>query len=233
MFFLFSFLGIPANLLDRWPVIIGIIVGVVIALSIIWCLVRCLCCGLECCCSCFSCCTSCASCCSSASHRNRGYQQQQPTPVIQQYPRYAQYHSAPAPVYGQQRSQPQYARFDAPSHNPDALPAMPSWDNARTLQHPDHDVEMGQLHSSSAAAPMLPKSPNVQASEYPYQQHAGAYGGDLGAAQYSPYEDQYGYGNTAYQSPRVTSPAPPPSYHSEVPASGVARKPVAGTWRDL
>ncbi|KAG9945066.1 hypothetical protein KCU85_g7524, partial [Aureobasidium melanogenum] len=184
--------------------------------------------------SCFSCCTSC---CRNGHHRNQGYTQQVPPPVSQ-FPQYTQYQPAAAPVYRPQ--QPQYARFDAPSSNKafneDALPAMPSWGQSRTLRQQDtevNDMEMGNMHNQ-AAQPMLPKSPHTHVQEYPYQANAGAYGGDLG---YAPQTEQYGYG---HYSPRVASPAgyeasvagtAAPSYHTTAP--GVARKPVSGSWRDL
>lgn len=190
--------------------------------------------------SCFSCCTSC---CSNGHHRNQGYtQQQQPPPPVSQFPQYTQYQPASAPVYRSQ--QPQYARFDTPSSNKpfneDALPAMPSWSQSRTLRQQDrdaNDMEMGSINNQ-AAQPMLPKSPHVQVQEYPYQANAGAYGGDLASSHspYAPQAEQYGYG---HYSPRVPSPGyeasvAAPSYHTTAPAApGVARKPVSGSWRDL
>ncbi|KAI4716843.1 hypothetical protein E4T48_06971 [Aureobasidium sp. EXF-10727] len=214
----------------KWPVIIGIIVGAVIAISVIWCLVRCLCCGLECCCSCFSCFSCCTSCCSHSHHRQNGYSQ--PAPPQFAAPQYTQYQPAAAPVYRaqQQHQTPQYAHFDAPSgnkqFNEDALPAMPSWNTSRTLrQHEPSDMEMGSIQAS---APMLPKSPSAQVNEYPYQANAGKYG-DVAAS----HKDQYGYGG---YSPRVASPVTAaPSYHSVAPgaAAAPARKPVGGSWRDV
>lgn len=116
---------------------------------------------------------------------------------------------------------------------------MPSWSNSRTVRQEMQDVEMGRMQ----AAPMLPKTADAHVQEYPYQSNAGAHSGDLGmSGARSPYQEQYGYGQTTYQSPRVQSPvyeasvAPPPSYHTTAPDSGAnafARKPVAGSWRDL
>jgi hypothetical protein len=245
--FLFQIEYKPTNsLFPRWPVIIGIVVGAVIAISIVWCLVRCLCCGMECCCGCLSCFSCCTSCCNNNHHRNQGYTQ--PPPPVSQFPQYTQYQPAAAPVYRSQQQKPQYAHFDAPSkpYNEDALPPMPSWNNSRTLRQQDTDVnemEMGSMNNLQAAAqPMLPKSPRAQVQEYPYQANAGAYGGDLASSQrHSPYGDeqpqQYGYG---HHSPSVASRGyeasvnPPPSYHTSAPgAQGVARKPVSGSWRDL
>jgi hypothetical protein len=227
--------SIADSLLPRWPVIIGIVVGAVIAISIVWCLVRCLCCGLECCCSCLSCFSCCTSCCNNNHRRHQGYTQA--PPPVSQFPQYTQYQPAAAPVYRSQQQTPQYAHFDAPSKpfNEDALPAMPSWNNSRTLRQQDNEVnemEMGSMHNQ-AAQPMLPKSPRARVQEYPYQANAGAYGGDLASSR-AELPQQYGYGR---QSPSVAaqsyegSIAAPPSYHTTAP--GVARKPVSGSWRDL
>ncbi|KAI4775594.1 hypothetical protein E4T52_09440 [Aureobasidium sp. EXF-3400] len=226
----------------KWPVIIGIVVGAVIAISVIWCLVRCLCCGLECCCSCLSCFSCCTSCCNNNHRRHQGYTQ--PPPPVSQFPQYAQYQPAAAPVYrSQQQQKPQYAHFDAPSkpYNEDALPAMPSWNNSRTLRQQDTDVnemEMGSMHNA-AAQPMLPKSPRAQTQEYPYQANAGAYNGDLGSSR-SPtgyaetQPQQYGYGQQSGRSASQGYEASVnslPSYHTSAPAP--ARKPVNGSWRDI
>ncbi|KAH0285141.1 hypothetical protein M436DRAFT_57472 [Aureobasidium namibiae CBS 147.97] len=229
----------------KWPVIIGIVVGAVIAISVVWCLVRCLCCGLECCCGCLSCFSCCTSCCNNHHRRQQGYTQ--PPPPVSQFPQYTQYRPAAAPVYRQQQQQqqPQYAHLDAPSKsfNEDALPAMPSWNNSRSFRQQQDaevdDMEMGNMHAQ-AAQPMLPKSPRAQVQEYPYQANAGAYNGDLGHSQsQSPYANepqQYGYGR---QESRVALPYeasinPPPSYHTSAPAAqGVARKPVSGSWREV
>jgi hypothetical protein len=187
---------------------------------------------------------SCFSCCNNNHRRHQGYTQA--PPPVSQFPQYTQYQPAAAPVYRsqqqQQQQKPQYAHFDAPSKpfNEDALPAMPSWNNSRTLRQQDNEInemEMGSMHNQ-AAQPMLPKSPRAQVQEYPYQANAGAYGGDLASsrAELPQQPQQYGYGR---QSPRVAaqgyegSIAAPPSYHTTAPAQGVARKPVSGSWRDL
>ncbi len=47
----------------KWPVIAACILGGLILISVIWCLARCLCCGLSCCCTCFSCLKCCGNCC--------------------------------------------------------------------------------------------------------------------------------------------------------------------------
>ncbi|KAH6618462.1 hypothetical protein C7974DRAFT_440680 [Boeremia exigua] len=152
----------------KWPVIVAIILGGLIAISIVTCIARCICCGAD-----------------SSGHRRmksdaQGYPQpypQQPYPQ-QPYPQAAyaqnnpyaearsfappppppqistQYQSHPAPSLARAPSnpsfnpqvnplfarapspeRPQFATFDA--HKPaneDALPAMPSWDTARSVR---------------------------------------------------------------------------------------------------
>lgn len=166
----------------------------------------------------------CCSCCKDGGgSRNRGnYQQPPPQPYQQQN----QYASAPPPMYNAPSQQ--YAQFDLPGgakgyrQNGDALPAMPSWDNATSRHIEDHnapedDMEMGKL---DAAEPMLPKIDSPATSHaYPYQNNAGVNSGDLGmmnspygqSPTHSPYESQrqsYGNTNTAYTgaaAPRPTS----------------------------
>lgn len=160
----------------KWPVIIGIIIGSLIILSLVWCCARCICCGAECCCGCLACCNVC---CPSPrggrSGRNEGYQQAPPTPY------HNQYHQPPPPMYTsgaagyRSATVPQTATFDTPSKsanfNEDALPAMPSWDNAtsRKVEQPYEDVEMEKFDQRGT-------SPNP-GSQMLYQNPEPAYAG--------------------------------------------------------
>ena len=79
-----------------------------------------------------------------------------------------QYQSHPPPTYN---TGPQYAQFDTPktgayaqSRNPDALPSIPTWDNAedKKIETFDDLVEMNELgqhgdppHSAGSDAPMM------------------------------------------------------------------------------
>lgn len=187
----------------RWPVIVAIILGGIIAFSVVFCIARCICCGAEC----AICCCKCCSCCAGGSDRghkrmkseNQGYPPPQPYP---QQP----YSSAPANPYAEARSfapppppppqintqyqshaaptftppgnpnfnpqtnpkfarpaspvQPQFATFDAHSKpvNEDALPAMPSWKDARDVHveveeavpEKRGDVEMDRLNHNGS-----------------------------------------------------------------------------------
>lgn len=75
--------------LSRWPVIVAIIVGGIIAFSVVWCIARCICCGAECAICCCKCCTCCCG-SSGSSHKRmksdgKGYPPPQPYPQ-QSYP---------------------------------------------------------------------------------------------------------------------------------------------------
>ncbi|MCJ1384322.1 hypothetical protein MMC17_007438 [Xylographa soralifera] len=179
----------------KWPAIIGIIIGSLIVLSVVFCLARCLCFGAECCCACFSCCNAC---CPSPRRRQPRYadppQQFAPSP-------YQGYQPPPGPpMYN---PQPQYAQFDASRKGPvneDSLPVMPSWDTASSRKvledHKDDDVELGTLDPMhEQTAPMLANqapTPHVgygeipNSTSMPYQQYGAYHGGDLG----NPYGQQ-------------------------------------------
>lgn len=165
------------TIINRWPVIVGCIVGGLILLSFLFCCIRCLCCGAECCCGCLACCNACCP-----SPRKKGRKMPQdgygfPSTTNPNAPKdyaltpaeqHQQYQSHPPPTYN---AGPQYARFDTPksgayaqSRNPDALPSMPTWDNAedRKIEAFDDPVEMNELdqhgqppHSAGSDAPMM------------------------------------------------------------------------------
>ncbi|KAF4549923.1 Hypothetical protein D9617_19g102280 [Elsinoe fawcettii] len=181
----------------KWPVIVGIIIGSLIVLSVVWCAIKIICCGAQCCFCCASItkCLCCGCCRSSGSSRPPRDQYVSPlahgNPYGTQKSGYvnpAAYESgfgahnrgpsnSNAGAYsggvgysgqGQYRSQPppKYATatFEEPSRgaavNGDALPAMPSWGEARSTRvmeetSPERpgDVEMGRLNSEGS----LPK----------------------------------------------------------------------------
>ncbi|KAF9639509.1 putative fibroin-3 related protein [Lasiodiplodia theobromae] len=171
----------------KWPVIAGIAIAGIIIFSILWCCGRCLCCGAECCCSCLSCCNKCCP------GPRKGHRRvESPPPAA--FPNNQQYQSAP-PMYAgpgwNQDNTPQYATFDVSSgdkkFNEDALPAMPTWETAKSTkvevheeqvrEHPD-DMEMKKLDMKPGGSP-------TNSSVGPSPQ---AYGCDHGAA---PYGQQY------------------------------------------
>lgn len=139
----------------KWPVIVAIIIASLIAFSFIWCIARCLCCGMQCCCGCLSCCNAC---CPSPRGRRekKGYQQAPPIPYQYAQPPPMQNPylvSGGAAGYGggSRKDVAQTATFDAPSsqkvYNEDALPAMPSWQNAssRRIEQLEEDVELDKM----------------------------------------------------------------------------------------
>ena len=135
----------------KYPAIIGIIIAVLIAVSIIWCCVRCCCCGLSCCCGCFSCF---GRCCPSSRERKRSKYTESPSDYRQPNP-YMGYvpPSIPPPYQG-----PNTATFDMPGNkmNGDALPAMPTWRDGKLEESSRGDVEMGNLGHSGQATGVLP-----------------------------------------------------------------------------
>jgi len=196
----------------KWPAIIGIIIGSLILLSLLWCVFRCLCFGAECCCGCLSCCNAC--CPSRRKRRNDGYYQQ--PPPQSGYQPYPQYQSPQPPIYvsggAGYRGAPtaQTATFDAPSkngqYNEDALPPMPSWDHG-VSRRVEEEVEMEKFGSPQAQQESL--LPNSDGNRYYSQQDNTA--GDLGNMHASPYHD---YDQHQQFFPSPTSTAYPPTYHT-------------------
>lgn len=161
-------------MLDRWPVIVAIILGSIIVLSVVLCIARCICCGAELACCCFKCCTCCCPSGGRRGHKrvktppprpydNSSYAAAPPAAPLppqsfnQPYRSHAPptFTPAPAPTFNPapaapaapayraapKPEAPQFARFDAHAQpvNEDALPAMPSWKDAKSV-HVEEDV---------------------------------------------------------------------------------------------
>ncbi|KAI9673895.1 MAG: hypothetical protein M1817_002101 [Caeruleum heppii] len=203
----------------KWPAIIGIIIGSLIVISLLWCCISCLCCGASCCGSCFSCCGNCCG-----RRRSKGQKPiSNPTP-IPFGARMGGYQPTPQPpAY----MEPQFATFDVskkghksgPSYgNEDALPAMPSWETAqqrKVLEESRADeVEMGRLNAPGNAA----HSPMVQNQEYGQAGHGAPYGAEGG---YRGVQPSGGYGQT------LASP-----YHSPVVGTSASNNYDAGSFRN-
>jgi hypothetical protein len=186
----------------KWPVIGVMILGGLIIFSILWCIIRCCCCGLSCCCSCCQCLKCCGNCCGACdppgSHtkhlddpyapqpQHHGYRTEPPmNPSVPQY-------GVTKPI---RNEPPQYAEFETSKKDDDALPEMPSWEGANSKK-----VE---VHTEAVEMDTLSKPPPSQHSMMgtPYSQPHGNSSGYLGSSQapdvYSPL-DQQGYG---YQVP--------------------------------
>ena len=165
-----------------------IIVGGLIALSVIWCIIRCACCGLSCCCSCFSCLKCCGNCCGCCDpprgkrHKyldepyippNQGYKVQPPMnphfpPVVPMMtPASTGVTTGVTPAYA--TSTPQYAEFDVSKPRPggeDALPAMPVWDEAgkQKVLVEEEAVEMDQLKKPEGSGQNGALAPGITAA---------------------------------------------------------------------
>lgn len=138
---------------NRWPVIVGIIIGSVIVLAVLACVINCICCGYQCC---MGCCSCCSCCCPSGRRRNKQPKYYDDPPFHQPPPPAPNptYQASPAPpVY---RGAVQTATFDnskspAAKVDEDALPAMPTWAGATDKRIEDsnshhEDVEMEPLN---------------------------------------------------------------------------------------
>ncbi|KAF1966269.1 hypothetical protein BU23DRAFT_330568 [Bimuria novae-zelandiae CBS 107.79] len=166
----------------KWPVIVAIIIGGIIVLSVVLCVARCVCCGAEVACCCFKCCSCCCPSGGRKGHKrvktppplpynNLAYTSAPPAPIapLDTRPLNQQYRSHAAPTFNPATAPsfnpstnpaaPQFARFDTHSKpvNEDALPAMPSWKDAKSVQVEEEvipekrdDVEMDRLdHNGS------------------------------------------------------------------------------------
>ncbi|PFH55515.1 hypothetical protein XA68_18129 [Ophiocordyceps unilateralis] len=136
----------------KWPVIAVIVVGSLILFSLVWCIIRRLCCGLACCCSCcqcLRCCGNCCGCCDAPNRRQHKYLEEPYIPPGHGYqtqpPMQAPFASGATP--------PQYAQFDMPRKGgEDALPEMPSWESgsSKRVMVENDEVEMNQLNKPSS-----------------------------------------------------------------------------------
>lgn len=244
----------------KWPVIVAIIVAAVIIIAILACVINCLCCGIQCCTGC----CRCLSCCCPSPRKNKGSRKQymddvspyhQPPPPMPQ----ATVYQPPPPVAPPTYRGAQIARFDTPSSpaasktgfkvNEDALPEMPTWDNARTRRVEDtssprpEDMEMEPLNQPRRS-PSVPRSPasfmgppartgttpsfygeqNIHARRSPGPQSPPA-----ATAPLSPYDEPYGdypYG----MSPPGPTPAPAPyAPRQYTPMPSISPAPAAYT----
>ncbi|KAI9803757.1 MAG: hypothetical protein M1825_001637 [Sarcosagium campestre] len=160
----------------KWPVIIGCVVGGLIALSVIFCIVRCCCCGV-------SCCGDCLRCCGRGSKKRTKHLDD----ISRPSPAYGGYRPPPGPPAYEP---PRFAHFES-SHgqggkiHEDSLPAMPSWETAQSKKVMDEsarhdDVELGRLDPATGqSAPMLGAASKIH-----------GYGED-GSHQHSPQPSPY------------------------------------------
>jgi len=226
----------------KWPVIVGIILGSILALSIIWCMLKCICGGIA------DCCCGCCDCCSSRKNNNHAYQQPPP-----QYPMQHQYYGpqqpvysaapmyAPSPMYapppmsggagyrGAPSSHYEPSTYNDKAFNEDALPAFPTAASERRLPYDDMEMQspqaaqqQGLLSSHNDANTDYyhgqPQQPTTDAPAHNYDSHR----------QFAPqslYSQQDAVaplpaGPNRVTSMRSTQYEPslyPPSYHTQAP----------------
>ncbi|EXJ93186.1 hypothetical protein A1O3_01743 [Capronia epimyces CBS 606.96] len=207
----------------KWPAIVGIVVGSLILLSIIWCFARCLCCGAELCACCCNCCRPRRSRDRPSQYKDE-YSRVPPTP-------YGGYQPTPAPMAYGHPSAPQFATFDDPSGkkiNEDSLPPMPSWETATKRRVEDintnGDVEMGRLdtqpqrlrggYNSVPNGPMSPVSHHPAGGYFNSNDTMHSYHSDLGA-------QRLGANGTGYAGFQPVPLSPPPTYRSSSNAPSV------------
>ncbi|KAI0113950.1 hypothetical protein GGR51DRAFT_472495 [Nemania sp. FL0031] len=162
----------------KWPVIALFIIAGLIILSVLWCIIRCCCCGLSCCCECFYCLKCCGECCGACSPPRGKRSKYLDEPFVP--PNHEQYRS-PAPMHSgfdSKPSVPQFAEFDTGNKkDADALPAMPSWEEAssKKVLIEEDSVEMEPLkkpdqtqnsHMNGANMPLATPTPPRAVSPY-------------------------------------------------------------------
>ena len=146
--------------------IVAIVVASIALIAIAWCIIGCLCCGYTCCKGCCSCC--CPSRSKGGGDGKRSKFADDPSrfqPHHQPPPSNFGYQPNPAPPTYGDNAQTSYAQFDVPTSRPspgpgmrgpgqklneDALPAMPTWNDARNRHVEDtspqpHAMEMDRL----------------------------------------------------------------------------------------
>lgn len=110
-------------------------------------------------------------------------------------------------------------------YNEDALPAMPSWDQAQSKHVEDEDVEMEKLdHRTSQQQDGLLSSQNDAGAGryYSHQNQAGQEHGDMGMMHASPYQEHDYSSHQQFVGSPVSSARTsmyPPTYHTQQPES--------------
>ncbi|KAL1884270.1 hypothetical protein VTK73DRAFT_3254 [Phialemonium thermophilum] len=141
----------------KWPAIALMVIAGLIILSVVWCIARCLCCGLSCCCECcycLKCCGDCCGCCDPPRKRHKYLDD----PFVP--PHHHDAYKAPEPMhtgvpFQRTAEPPQYAEFDVSrkgAGHEDSLPVMPSWENAnsRKVLVEEEAVELSHLNGPEA-----------------------------------------------------------------------------------
>ncbi|PHH61544.1 hypothetical protein CDD81_281 [Ophiocordyceps australis] len=210
----------------KWPVIAVIIVGSLILIGILWCIIRCACCGLSCCCSCcrcFKCCGNCCGCCDAPGQPKHKYLDEPYLPPNHGYQANAPMQApfASAPTKQSVFEPPQYAQFDVSKKaGDDSLPQMPSWEGGSSkhvlLEH--DEVEMKDLNKPAASTSSLATpSPGLASNmageaQSPMGYMAGRNAQALSPGRPSPDYNQHNYGAYASIRPQEYDNPSPSGY---------------------
>ncbi|KAI0164965.1 hypothetical protein GGR57DRAFT_219450 [Xylariaceae sp. FL1272] len=192
-----------------------IILGGLILLSIVWCIGRCLCCGLSCCCSCCQCLKCCGECCGMCDPPGGRRNKYLDEPFVP--PHHDQAYRSEAPMHSgfgpAKPTVPQYAVFDSSDKkDADSLPAMPSWGDASSqkvlieeeavemepLKKPQTTPNPSLMNVNNASHATIPgPSPASPGNISPYGPPPGAQGSNgYSGLTRDPYGTQdYDYGN--------------------------------------
>lgn len=193
------------------------ILGGLIVFSVIWCLARCLCCGLSCCCSCFSClkcCGNCCGCCDSPDKKHKhldepyfppafGPKQGYQAPGVMMSGGDGSGHGGwtpgAAPVTPFDDGRPKFATYETGPNgmavepkkvvNDDALPPMPSWEQAQkrqvSIEEEPNAVALQNLNPATGAAVPLMSGGAISRTgtpvSTPYGQQNPQFGGSQAA----------------------------------------------------
>lgn len=205
----------------KWPVIAIIAIGGLIIFSFLWCIIRCMCCGLSCCCECCYCLKCCGSCCGmcDAPQKRHKYLDEPYVP-----PHHDQAYRSQDPMFAPQTfhspvtakpEPPQYAEFDTGKKGGgDELPQMPSWEGAGSkkvlvedeqpaveleqLKKPEAQPSVALMTGAASSHPASPIQMSPQGTNNPYgqQQDPYAMNGNGQGQGYNNYNNG-GYGQTS------------------------------------
>ncbi|KAH7328818.1 hypothetical protein B0I35DRAFT_473487 [Stachybotrys elegans] len=206
----------------QYPLIAIMVVGGLIIFGIVWCIIRCCCCGLSCCCDCcrcFKCCGECCGMCDPPGKDKRQYLDAPYIPPNQGYrteaPMHLGYNTA-APIHPTAAAAPpQYAEFDVSKKGgDDALPEMPSWETANTKKVMVEDaVELEPIKkpASDQQVPLIGAASPIATSAIP-RERPGQLSRDNSRTYMNPQDrsaSPYGQSSSAY------APSAAPGYGNE------------------
>lgn len=208
----------------KWPVIALLILAGLIILSVVWCIVRCCCCGLSCCCECCYCLKCCGQCCGLCDPPRGKRSKYLDEPFVP--PNHDQAYRSHAPMNAgfdsMKPTVPQYAEFDSgDKKDADALPAMPVWDQASSkkvlieeesvemepLKKPSPVQNSSQMNMAATTPSVSPRAISPYGPPAPMNNQNGYMaGGHDGSGTYGMDQQGYnGYDNRGYGEPYASN----------------------------